>query len=61
MNRFVFKKSKNAERKPHSIPTTVLNVATVPNKKEEKPEAKKTPKKKVEEAPAENNEVKNEE
>jgi len=58
---FVFKKSKNSERKPHSIPETVLDVAVRAHKKEEKPEPKKAAKKKAEEAPVENNEVKNEE
>lgn len=58
---FVFKKSKNAERKPHSIPVTVLDEVVRTPKKEEKAEAKKALKKKAEEAPVENNEVKSEE
>ena len=58
---FVFKKSKNAERKPHSIPVTVLDEAVRTPKKEEKAETKKAQKKKAEEVSVENNETKNEE
>lgn len=58
---FVFKKSKNAERKPHSIPVTVLDEVVRTPKKEEKTETKKAIKKKAEEVPVENNEAKNEE